>query len=110
MKQWQIAVEDLVEIGELVGRSYSPLQIVDLGYIVLAKNIIFRGDILKWVRRPEVDETMANFKLTFTDAHQELRDTDASVDELGFHSANAIVEQIVQQLRTGIPNDVPPPV
>jgi len=46
--------------------------------------------------------------LTFSDVHQALKDTDASVDELGFHSANAIVEQIVQQLRHEMPNDVPP--
>ena len=35
----------------------------------------------------------------FRQAHQELRDTDTSMSELGFQSANAIVEQIVGRLR-----------
>ena len=42
-------------------------------------------------------------KQDFTEAHQELRDTDATVDELGFHSANALVAQIVEQLRDKVP-------
>jgi len=100
------AVEDLVETGELAGKPYSPLQIVDLRYMVLVKNRIFRGDIRKWGRRSEVEITWANFKLTFIDSHQELRDTDASVDGLDFHSANTIVEQ----LRTDIPNGVSQPI
>ena len=71
-------------------------------------NRISRGNIRKWVRKPENEKTWANFKTTFVEAHQELQDTDASVDELGFHSTNAIVDQIVQQLREDIPHDVPP--
>ena len=31
------AIEDLVDIGELVGRPYSPEKFVDLGYIILSK-------------------------------------------------------------------------
>ena len=41
------AIKDLAEIGELAGRPYSPHQIVGIGYIVLLKNGIFRGDIRK---------------------------------------------------------------
>ena len=35
----------------------------------------------------------------FHTEHQELRDTDATIDELGYHSANVIVEQIVDRLQ-----------
>ena len=47
----------------------------------------------------------------FTEAHQELRETDAIVDELGFHSTNAIMTKIVDQLRDEmqVPKDSPPP-
>ena len=41
------AIEDLVEIAELAGRPYTADQIVDIGYIVLSKNRIFRSDIRK---------------------------------------------------------------
>ena len=49
-------------------------------------------------------------------AHQELRDTDTTIDKLGFQSAYAIVEQIVERLREAEENEPlispppPPPV
>ena len=100
------AVEDLVEIAELDGRPYSPDQIVDIGYIILSKNRISRSDIRKWTRRPDNEKTWPNFILLFTEAHQDLKDIDATVDKLGFHSANSIIFQIVEQLR----NDYTPSV
>ena len=48
----------------------------------------------------------------FCQAHQELRDTDTTIDKLGFQSANAIVEQIVERLREAEENEpviLPPP-
>ena len=44
-------------------------------------------------------------KQDFTEAHQELRDTDTTVNELGLHSVNAIVAQMVEQLRDEFPPD-----
>ena len=44
-------------------------------------------------------------KQNFTDAHQELRDIDATVNELGFHSTKAIVSQIAEQLRDEVPTN-----
>ena len=41
----------------------------------------------------------------FTLAHTELRATDSTVDELGYHSANAMVTQIVEQLRQAAAQD-----
>ena len=48
----------------------------------------------------------------FCQKHQELRDTDTAIDKLGFQSANAIVEQIVERLREAEDNEpviLPPP-
>ena len=55
------------------------------------------------MRRLPLDQMWPNFKQESTIAHQELRDTDATVEDLGFSSANAIVTQIVNQLRTEVP-------
>ena len=52
----------------------------------------------------------------FCQAHQELRDTDTTIDELGFQSANAIVEQIFERLGEAEENEPvilpspPPPI
>ena len=51
------------------------------------------------MRRPLLQQTWPNFKLELTTAHQELRDTHATVDEISFTSTNVIVAQIVNQLR-----------
>ena len=63
------------------------------------------------MRRPEYEKTCAIFKDTFTDAHQDLRNKETIVDELVFYSSNAIVTQLVEQLRDKIPalEDSPPP-
>ena len=47
------------------------------------------------MRSPLLQQTWANLKIDFTDAYQELRSTDATVDELELSSANVIVAQIV---------------
>ena len=93
------AVEDLCEVAELADSAYTPKQQVHIGYIIISKQRIFRADIRKWMRKSALDKTWTNFVDHFRTAHQELRDTDATVDELGYHSANAIVEQIVERLR-----------
>ena len=71
--------------------------------MVVAKKSIFRGDARKWMRCPKHEKSWANFKTTLIDGHQELRDTDANVDKLDFHSANTIVSQIIDQLPSEIP-------
>ena len=103
------AIEDLQELGFLSGVPYSSSQIVNLGFIILNKHRMLRSDVRKWIRKPAIDKTWVNFKLHFTQAHIELRETAASADELGFHSASNIVEQIVEQLRLEGNNTSPSP-
>ena len=68
------------------------------------------------MRKPTTDKTWTNFMTHFRQDHQELRDTDTTIDGLGFQSANAIVNQIVKRLREAKENDpvisppLPPPV
>ena len=93
------AVEDLCEIADLAETPYSPRQQVNIGYLIVNKLPIFRSDLRKWMRKPIADKTWLNFMAHFRQAHQELRDTDTSMEELGYQSANALVEQIVERLR-----------
>ena len=50
-----------------------------------------------------------NFIIHFRKSHQELRDTDMSISELGYQSANAIVEQIFERLQEEEENVTPYP-
>ena len=63
------AIKDLDKIGELAGRPYSPDQVVNIEYIVLSKNRIFRSNKRKWTRRPETEKTWPNMKQDFTEVH-----------------------------------------
>ena len=92
------AVEDLCEITEFAKSPYTPRQKVNIGYLIVSKHPIFHSDIRIWMRKPMVEKTWLNFVSQFRQSHQELRDTDTSMAELGFQSANAIVEQIVDHL------------
>ena len=61
----------------------------------MSKQPIFRSDIRKWMRKPENEKTWLNFITHFLQAYQELRDTETSMSEVGFYSANAIIEHII---------------
>ena len=93
------AVEDLCEIAELANDPYSERQQVKIGFLILNRQPIFHSDIRKWMGKPVLNKTWPAFITHFRQAHQELRDTDSTIDQLGFQSANAIVEQIVDRLR-----------
>ena len=86
------AIEDLQELEELAGRSFTSYQIVDIGYLIMSKHRIFRSDMQKWLRRAAFDQTWPELKTFFLEIHQELRDTDTLVNDLDYRSASAIVE------------------
>lgn len=59
------------------------------------------------MHRPLCLQTYQELKLHFTMAYTELRATDAAEDELGDHSASAMVAQIIEKLRvTGIQDPI----
>ena len=77
-------VDNLREIIDLAGRLYSLVRMVDLACLVISKQPIIRSDVRRWLRRPQEDQTWQDFQDIFTRAHQELRNTEAPVDEIGF--------------------------
>ena len=93
-------VEDFQELGELANRLHAPQQITNIEFIVISKHSIFQSNVRKWIRCDPINQRWAKFKHFFADVHRELRDTNAQVDKIGFHSANAIVKQIVELIYT----------
>ena len=106
------SVEDLCKIAEVENCPYSARQQVNIGYLIVTKQPIFRSDVRRWMRKSSVDRMWTKFMTHFCQAHQELQDTDTTIDELGLQSDNAIVEQIVKPLRETEENEpviLPPP-
>ena len=73
-------VEDLCEIAELENCPYSARQQVNIGYLIVSKQPIFRSDVRKWMMKSSVDKTWTNFMTHFCQAHQELQDTDTTIN------------------------------
>ena len=93
------SINDLREIGELMGKSYTPQLMIDLGCTVVASILIFCNDIHRWLKRDPIDQTWPPFIAFFTESHQEFRETNASVDEISFQSENDVVTQNIEHLR-----------
>ena len=93
------SVDDLREIAEMAGNPYTPEQLVDLGYMVVASQLVFRSDLCRWIRNLSVGQSWPEFISLFREAHPELCETETSMDALRYQLANAIVSQIVNQLR-----------
>ena len=91
------AVKDLCEVADAI-------QQVHIGYIIVRKQRVFRGNVRRWMRKLTVEKTWNNFMDHFRTAYEELRYTDATIDELGYHSDHAIIEKIVDRLREEDPD------
>ena len=102
-------VENLCKISEFAQTPYSARQKVNIGYLIVSNHPIFRSDLRKWRRKPIQDKTWFNFIAHFRQAHQDLHNTDTSMSELGYQSANAFVKQIVKILREEEEKIIPPP-
>ena len=52
-----LVVEDLCKIAELAGWPYLLRQQVNIGYLIVSKQTIFRNDVQEWMRKPVVNKT-----------------------------------------------------
>ena len=93
------SIDDLVEYGRASEAELTQSQTINLSLIILNKKWIFKDDIRAWKRKNHVYKTWTNFKHDFREAHIELRETEGTIDELGFHNANAIVNQMMARLQ-----------
>ena len=71
---------------------------MNLALVIFNKQRIFKDDIRAWKRTNLAYKTWDNFKHDFREAYLELRETGVTIDELGFHNANANANTIVDQM------------
>ena len=77
-------IDNQRELGELFGKTYTPSQTVDLAFLVISNYLIFRDYVRRWICQQPVDQTYPNLVVFVQGVHVELREKEASVDELGF--------------------------
>ena len=86
------SINDLVKYSIAAEAELIYSQKINLSHIILNRKHIFKDDIRAWKRKNKAYKTWDNFKHDFCEANLELRETGGTIDELGFHNANAIVD------------------
>ena len=93
------SIDDLVEYARAAEAELNQNQTINLPLVFLNKQRIFNNDTRAWKRTNHAYKTWINFKHDLCEDHLELRETGGTIDELGFHNANAIVDQMMARLQ-----------
>ena len=92
-------IKNLVEYTRAAEGKLTHSQTINLALVILHKQRIFKDNIQAWKRTNWAYKTWDNFKRNFGEAHLELRETGGTIDKLGFHNANATVDQMMAHLQ-----------
>jgi hypothetical protein len=110
------AIDDLIDLAEHALSPMSPQQMIDLAYVIFARQPILQQDLRLWNRRPIIERTWANMLQHFRDAQSDLSYLPTAGDvfhQQPFHQANTVSEiadLVAQRLLEAIPpGDTPPP-
>ena len=84
--------DDAIELAAAANAAYTGPQIVAYAYNTILQTGLFTDACRDWRRRPAAQKTWPAFKADFSLAHQEMRESQTTTQEAGFHSANAAVD------------------
>jgi hypothetical protein len=104
------AIEDLTDLAEHANSPLSAQQMIDLAYVIFAKQPILQQDLRLWNRKPFIDRTWANMLLHFREAQNDLNTLSTAADiyhqQPVHHTANAVTtmaDLVAQRLLDALP-------
>jgi len=109
------AIDDLADLADHARSPMSPQQMLDLAYVIFARQPILQPDIRLWTRRPAPERTWLNMLEHFRDAQTDLSSLPTAGDMFStqHHQANTVttMAEIValQRLLDSMPADDAPP-
>lgn len=119
------SIDDLSELSDHAGSPMSPQQMIDLAYVIFAKQPILQQDLRLWNRKPLAERTWANMMTHLRDAQTDLSSLPSAGDiyhQQPPHQANVatMAELVAQRLlddqsilqnayQNQTPSDPPPP-
>jgi hypothetical protein len=68
-------------------------MIINVAYTLVFNTVLYPDACRAWQSRAIAAKTWAQFKIDFATAHRELRLTNQTAQQSGFHSANMMIEQ-----------------
>jgi hypothetical protein len=75
------------------GQPYGAAMIVNVAYTLVFNTGLFTDACRAWQSRAIAGKTWAQLKIDFATDHRELRQTNQTAQQSGFHSANMMIEQ-----------------
>ena len=110
------AIDDLTDLAEHALSPMTPQQMMDMAYVIFARQPILQQDLRLWNRRPPAERTWANMLIHFRDAQSDLSSLPTAGDifhQQPAHQANAVAtmaDLVAQRLLDAIPPETPTPV
>ena len=93
-------IDDYAEVVDMASAPISKRQKIDLAMLIIIKSKRFNMDIRAWNTRPLVDKTWDNFKDSFRNAYDVLRDLgDLTVQESPMLSQAQLMETIMHAIQ-----------
>jgi hypothetical protein len=83
-------IKDAVALAAAAQAPYSPAQIVSIAYTLVFATGMLLEACREWRRNPD-DHTWQIFKTFFAEAHQDLRDSQITSKQSGYHDDNAVL-------------------
>ena len=91
-------IEDAVEFASAGKAPYTTPQVVNNAYNLVSNTGLFEEECKKWRKKATADKTWDNFKTQFTEAHQDLRDSQRTARDAGYQANSAEEEQEDQSM------------
>jgi hypothetical protein len=109
------AIDDLVDLAEHALSPMSTQQMLDMAYVIFARQPILQQDLRLWNRRPAAERTWANMLTHFREAQSDLSSLPTAGDifhQAPAHQANSVdtmADLVAQRLLDALPPaDIPP--
>ena len=103
-----IAIEDLMDMATAARAPFTQVQAINFAYNILNATGRFKDSIIEWGRRPIVEHTWVNFKLHFTNAHEEIEETEGLTLADSSFDANMVSQLVCAAVQEALDSRAPP--
>jgi hypothetical protein len=86
-------IQDARSFAVAGGQPYGNAMIINVAYTLVFNTVLFPDACRAWQSRAIVGKTWAKCNIVFATAHRELRLTNQTAQQSGFHSTNMMIEQ-----------------
>ena len=98
-------IEDTIEFFAAGNAPYTPAQVVNVAYNVVFMTGMVNDDYKLWKSKPTAEKNWTQFKVYFAIAHEELVESNQTVQAAGFQANKAAVQRDTLNAIDNLAND-----